>query len=122
YTITSEPGPGTDFQLSLAEKYGREGKTANSHNYANGIMVAQVAVETIRRAKEKGLEITKKSLHDQLNAMNGENAYHPPTTVGPVTYSPTDRAGVDSLQIYVVNKGQFRKVGEPIMSEYVNRP
>ncbi len=121
YTITSEPGPGTDFQLALAKKYGRSEKHANSHNYANGIMVAQVATEVIRRAKEKGLEITKKTLHDEMNAMNGANAYQPPSTVGPVTYSLTDRAGVDSLQIYSVQKGVFRKVGEPITSEYMKK-
>jgi branched-chain amino acid transport system substrate-binding protein len=43
YIVTSEPGPGTDFQLALAKKYGRDEKTANSHNYINGVMVAQVA-------------------------------------------------------------------------------
>ncbi len=121
YTITSEPGPGTDFQLALAKKYSRSDKHANSHNYASGIMVAQVATEVIRRAKEKGLEITKKTLHDEMNAMNGANAYQPPSTVGPVTYSLTDRAGVDSLQIYSVQKGVFRKVGEPITSEYMKK-
>ncbi|SLM30442.1 Amino acid/amide ABC transporter substrate-binding protein, haat family [Desulfamplus magnetovallimortis] len=121
YTITSEPGPGTDFQLSLAKKYGRDDKAANSHNYANGIMVAQVATEVVRRAKEKGLDISKKTLHDELNAMNGDNAYQPPTTVGPVTYSSTDRAGVDSLQIYAVKEGVFRKVGEPITSQYMKK-
>ena len=121
YTITSEPGPGTDFQRSLAKRYARDEKAANSHNYANGVMVAQVAAEVIRRAKEKGFDITKKRLHDELNAMNGDNAYQPPTTVGPVTFSPTDRAGVDTLQIYSVQKGQFRKVGEPISSEYMKK-
>ncbi|MBF0232570.1 MAG: ABC transporter substrate-binding protein [Desulfamplus sp.] len=121
YTITSEPGPGTDAQLELAKKYGRDEKAANSHNYANGIMVAQVTTEVIRRAKEKGLEISRKTLYDELNAMNGDNSYQPPTTVGPVTYSLTDRAGVDSLQIYSVQQGKFRKIGEPITSEYMKK-
>ncbi|MBF0376969.1 MAG: ABC transporter substrate-binding protein [Desulfamplus sp.] len=121
YTITSEPGAGTDAQLSLAKKYGRDDKAANSHNYANGVMVAQVATEVIRRAKEKGLEITKKALYDELNAMNGDKAYQPPTTVGPVTYSATDRAGVDSLQIYSVQQGKFKKIGTPITSEFIKK-
>jgi branched-chain amino acid transport system substrate-binding protein len=56
YIVTSEPGPGTDFQLELAKKYGRDEKTANSHNYINGAMVAQVATECILRAKTKGAE------------------------------------------------------------------
>lgn len=121
YTITSEPGPGTDTQLQLAKKYGRDNRAANSHNYANGIMVAQVTTEVIRRAKEKGLEISRDTLYDQLNAMNGANSYQPPTTVGPVTYSLTDRAGVDSLQIYSVKNGQFRKIGEPMTSEFMKK-
>lgn len=121
YTITSEPGPGTDAQLALAKKYNRDDKAANSHNYANGIMVAQVATEVIRRAKAKGVEITKKALYEELNAMNGDKAYQPPTTVGPVTYSLTDRAGVDSLQIYSVQKGKFKKIGTPITSEFIKK-
>lgn len=121
YTITSEPGAGTDAQLDLAKKYGRDSKAANSHNYANGIMVAQVTTEVIRRAKEKGVEISRKTLYDELNAMNGANGYQPPTTVGAVTYSLTDRAGVDSLQIYSAKSGKFRKIGEPITSEYMKK-
>ncbi|MBI5063043.1 MAG: ABC transporter substrate-binding protein, partial [Desulfatitalea sp.] len=93
YTLTSEPGEGTTFQLMLAKKYGRDDKTANSHNYTNGMMVAQTAVETIRRVKAKGEKVTRESLYAELNAMNGDKAYSPGNTVGPVTYSPTDHAG-----------------------------
>jgi hypothetical protein len=87
YIVTSEPGVGTDAQLALAKKYGRDEKTANSHNYANGVMVAQVAAECILRAKAKGLKITKENLYNEMLAMNGMNAFYPVTTVGPVTYS-----------------------------------
>jgi branched-chain amino acid transport system substrate-binding protein len=118
YTLTSEPGPGTDFQLMLAKKYGRDEKTANSHNYTNGMMVAQVAVETIRRAKANKQKVTRESLYKELNAMNGANSYSPGNTVGPVTYSPTDRAGVDTLQIYSVQGGVFKAVGKPFEPEY----
>jgi branched-chain amino acid transport system substrate-binding protein len=121
YTLTSEPGKGTDFQMMLAKKYNRDEKTANSHNYTNGMMVAQTAVETIRRVKQKGGEVTREALFKELNAMNGDNAYSPGNTVGPVTYSPTDRAGVDSVQIYSVQKGVFRAVGEPFAPEYVEK-
>ena len=96
YIVTSEPGVGTDAQLALAKKYGRDDKTANSHNYANGVMVAQVAAEVILRAKAKGLKINKENLYDEMLAMNGMNAFYPVTTVGPVTYSKTDKAGVDT--------------------------
>lgn len=119
YTLTSEPGEGTAFQLKLAKKYGRDDKTANSHNYTNGMMVAQLAVEAIRRVKAKGAKVTRESLYNELNAMNGANAYSPGNTVGPVTYSPTDHAGVDNLQIYAVKLGVFKAVGKPFAPAYV---
>lgn len=121
YTLTSEPGPGADAQLALAKRYGRDDKTANSHNYANGVMVAQVAFETIRRAKAAGQKITRASLYDQLLNMNGIDAFYPVTTVGPVTYSKTDKAGVDTLQIYRAQNGVFKAVGLPIISEYMSK-
>ncbi len=121
YNLTSEDTDGTKKQLALAKLYGRDAKAANSHNYANGIMVAQVATEAIRRAKAAGLEVTKANLHKMLNGMNGANAYHPYTTVGPVTFSPTDHAGVDMLQIYTVSGGAFKKVGVPLQSAFMNK-
>jgi branched-chain amino acid transport system substrate-binding protein len=121
YIVTSEPGPGTDEQLALAKRYGRDEKAANSHNYANGMMVAQVATEVIRRAKAKGLDVNKKTLYDELQAMNGKNAFFPSTTVGPVTYSETDHAGVDTLQLYVVKDGTFKSVGKPFIPEYTSK-
>ncbi len=119
FNQTSEPGEGTEKQLALAKRYGRDDKAANSHNYAAGIMVAQVAVEAIKRAKAKGLEINRENLFMVLNQMHGDNSYHPYTTMGPVTYSEMDRAGVDMLQIYSVQYGAFKKVGTPIQSEFM---
>ena len=121
YIVTSEPGPGTDFQLALAKKYGRDEKTANSHNYINGAMVAQVASECMVRAKAKGLKVTKENLYNELLAMNGDNAFDTVTTVGPVTYSKTDKAGVDTLQLYAVKNGEFKSVGEPFIPEYTSK-
>jgi len=121
FNLTSEMGDGTTKQLALAKKYGRDDKAANSHNYAAGIMVAQVATETIRRAKAAGLKINKENLYKTLNSMNGNNVYNPYTTIGPVSYSKTDRAGVDMLQIYSVQNGAFKKVGQPMLSEYMQK-
>ncbi len=121
YIITSEPGVGTDAQLALAKNYGRDDKFANSHNYANGIMVAQVATEVILRAKARGKKITKDVLYEELLAMNGLNAFYPVTTVGPVTYSETDKAGVDTLQLYAVKNGAFKAVGKPFIPEYTSK-
>lgn len=118
YTLTSEPGKGTDFQLMLAKKYGRDNKTANSHNYTNGMMVAQLAVETIRRVQARGKKVTRENLYKELNAMHGDKGYSPGNTVGPVTYSPTDHAGVDTLQIYSVQNSVFRAVGKPFIPKF----
>lgn len=112
FTLTSVPGPGTDFQLKLAKTYGRDDQTANSHNYTSGIMVAQIPVEAIKRAKAKG-EVTRDSLYNELNDMNGDKAFDPKTTVGPVSYSATDREGVDAIQLYRAEKGGFKAVGAP---------
>ncbi len=113
YKLMTEAGVGTDAQLALAKRYGRDDKTANSQNYTNGVQVAQIAVETIIRAKAKGKKIDRKALYEELLAMNGYNAYYSLTTVGPITYSKTDRQGVDMLQLYQCLKGVFRPVGMP---------
>ncbi len=118
FTLTSEQSAGTDAQLAMARKYGRDSKTANSHNYTSGIMVMQIAIEAIRRVKAKGMDVGKKSVYKELLQMNGFNAYYPLTTVGPVTFGKDDRAGVDSLQLYVVKKGVFKAVGSPFVSKY----
>lgn len=121
YTLTSVKGEGTDAQLALAKRYGRDDKTANSQNYTNGLQVAQIAVETIRRAKSKGLEINRENLYKELRLMNGYNAYYPLTTVGPVTFSNTDQQGVDNLQLYRVQGGVYHAVGVPFVSEYTKK-
>ena len=119
YKLTSEPGPGTDAQLALAKSCGRDEKTANSQNYTNGIQVTQIAVEAMVRAKAKGKKITRAALYEELLAMHGYNAYYPLTTVGPVTYSKDDRQGVDMLQLYRVEGGVFKPIGQPFTSKYI---
>jgi branched-chain amino acid transport system substrate-binding protein len=121
YKLTSVKGEGTSAQLDLAKRYGRDEKTANSQNYTNGVQVVQIAVELMRRAKSKGKEVTRQSLHEELLAMNGYNAYYPLTTVGPVTYSKTDQQGVDMLQLYRAESGVFQAVGSPFSSEFVKK-
>lgn len=121
YIITNEPSAGATAQLELAKKYKRDDKAANSHNYANGMMVAQVAAEVIKRAKAKGKKITRETLYEELLAMNGDNEFSPGTTVGPVTYSKTDHAGVDTLQLYVVKDGAFKSAGTPFIPEYTEK-
>ena len=121
YIVTNEPSPGATAQLALAKKYNRDEKAANSHNYTNGMMVAQVATEVIKRAKAKGKEINKVTLYEELQAMNGDKAFSPGTTVGPVTYSKTDHTGVDSLQMYAVKEGVFKSVGTPFIPDFTEK-
>lgn len=121
YRLTSAKGPGTDAQLALAKRYGRDKALANSQNYTNGIQVTQIAVEAMRRAKAKGKKVNRQSLYEELLAMNGYNAYYPLTTVGPVSFSKTDREGVDSMQLYHAEGGIFKEVGPPFASEYVKK-
>ncbi len=121
YRLTTAPGPGTDAQLALAKRYGRDDKLANSQNYTNGIQVTQIAVEAMRRVKAKGMKISRATLHEELLSMNGFNAYYPLTTVGPVSFSKNDREGVDTLQLYRAEGGIFREVGAPFSSEFVKK-
>ena len=121
YKLMTAKGPGTDAQLALAKRYGRDDKLANSQNYTNGIMVIQVAVEAMRRVKAKGKKVTRASLHEELLSMNGYNAFYPLTTVGPVSFSKDDREGVDTLQLYVAKDGVFHELGAPFVSEYVQK-
>ena len=121
YIVTNEPSPGATAQLQLAERYGRDEKAANSHNYANGMMVAQVVTELIKRAKAGGGEVTREALHRELLAMNGDRAFFPGTTVGPVTFSATDKAGVDTLQLYVVKDGLFISSGQPFTPVFTDK-
>ncbi|MGD8293420.1 MAG: ABC transporter substrate-binding protein, partial [Desulfobacterales bacterium] len=121
YKMMTAKGPGRDAQFALAKRYGRDEKLAKDANYTNGIMVVQVAVETIRRAKAKGKKITRAALYEELVAMNGFNSFNSLTTVGPVSFSKTDREGVDTLQLYVSKGGLFYEVGAPFVSEYVQK-
>ena len=121
YKLMTATGPGTDAQFALAKRYGRDEKVAMSQNYTNGIMVTQVAVEAMRRAKSKGKKVTRATLYEEMVNMNGYNAYYPLTTVGPVTFSKTDREGVDTLQLYRARKGVFREIGAPFSPEYVKK-
>ena len=121
YKLMTAKGPGTDAQFALAKRYGRVLKVANSQNYTNGIMVVQVAVEAMRRVKTKGKKVTRATLYEEMLGMNGYNAYYPLTTVGPVSFSKTDREGVDTLQLYVAKGGVFSEIGLPFVSEYVQK-
>jgi branched-chain amino acid transport system substrate-binding protein len=83
-------------------------------------MVAQVATECMVRAKAKGQRITKESLYEELLAMNGDNAFIQ-NHGGTGHLFKTDKQGVDTLQLYAVQNGEFKSVGKPFIPEYTGK-
>ncbi len=121
FRLASEESVGSTFVKGMAKKYNRDEKTGNSHNYTSGILVAQIAVEAMVRAKAHGKSVNSASITEELNGMNGANPFNAITTVGPVTFSTTDRSGVDTLQLYKNEGGTFKSENEPFKSKYFNQ-
>lgn len=120
YNLTSENNEGAKKQLELAAKYGRDDKAANSHNYATGILMAQIPTEAIIRAKAAGMEVNSENIYKVLNEMNGAKEFNSFAAVGPVSYSKDDHIGVDLQTIYRAEKGQFKSV-KTLASEYMKK-
>ena len=118
FRLASEQSEGSAFIKSLATTYNRDKKTQESHNYTSGVLVAQIAVEAMKRAKAAGKDISSASITEELNGMNGSSAYFANTTVGPVTFSATDRSGVDTLQLYKNVNGTFLSENKPFQSAF----
>ncbi len=116
YNLTSENNEGAKKQLELAQRYGRDDKAANSHNYGAGILAAQIATEAIKMAKTDRLEVTRENLYIVMQKMN----FNSFVAAGPVTYSPTDRIGVDVQNIYVAQDGVFKKI-QSFESQYIRK-
>ena len=113
---TAEESEGRDKQWALADLYGRSSETANSYLYTHGIMVAQTITEVIKRLKSKNLEVTRSTIKNEIELMNGNNNFMPETTVGPVTFSSSDHTGVNTLQIYNIQENAFKAYGDPFVS------
>ena len=120
YNLTSEDNAKSKKQLELATTYGRDEKAANSHNYAAGILQAQIPTQAILMAKKQGLKVTPANLYKMLNMMHGENAYDSFAAVGPLTYSEKDHVGVDVVNIYKVENGVFKAISS-IQSAYMKK-
>ena len=120
YNLTTEDNDKSKKQLELAKTYGRDDKAANSHNYAAGILQAQIPTQAIIMAKKAGLEVNPENLYKMLQEMNGAKAYDSFAAVGPVSYSKDDRVGVDVVNIYKVDGGVFKAISS-IESEYMKK-
>ncbi len=113
---TSELSIGREKQYELAQMNNRDNETANSMFYTNGILVAQITTEVIKRLLVKGIDITRSSIKSELEMINGENSYSPFSSVGPVNFSATDHVGVNTLQIYQIQDGVFKTYGDAFES------
>lgn len=116
YNLTSEKNKGAQKQLALANKYGRDDKAANSHNYGAGILAAQIATEAIKTVKAADLEVNRKNLYNAMQKME----LYSFVSAGPVDYSNTERVGVDRQNVYLVKDGEFTKI-EAIESKYMKK-
>ncbi len=116
YNLTSEKNEKAKKQLELAERYGRDEKAANSHNYAAGILAAQIATEAIKETKAAGLKINRANIYETMQTLNFDSF----AAAGPVTYSPTERIGVDVQNIYVARDGVFKKI-QSFESQYIQK-
>ncbi len=120
YNLTTEKNDKSQKQIDLAKTYGRDDKAANSHNYAAGILQAQIPTEAIKMAKAAGLKVTPANLYKMLQKMNGKGAFDSFATVGPVSYSNIERIGVDLVNIYKVDGGYFKAISS-IQSEFMKK-
>jgi len=116
YNLTSENNEKAKKQLELAERYGRDEKAANSHNYAAGILAAQIATEAIKETKKAGLKINRENIYKTMQTLHFDSF----AAAGPVTYSPTERIGVDVQNIYVARDGVFKKI-QAFESQYMQK-
>ncbi len=116
YNLTSENNEKAKKQLELAARYERDEKAANSHNYGAGILAAQIATEAIKETKKAGLEVNRKNIYKTMQTLNFESF----AAAGPVTYSDTERIGVDVQNIYVAQGGVFKKI-QSFESKYIQK-
>lgn len=108
------------FQQELGERYGRGEETISDVNYTTGLMQAATFIEAARRAIEAGEEPDAVGINNALLAMNeaGAGAYDAHGFgVGPVSFAEDDRVGVDALELFQVQDGEFVAFSEPFNSE-----
>ena len=108
-----------EFQRELGERYGRGEETISDVNYTTGLLQAATFIEAARRAAEAG-EVSSATIYEQLLAMNeaGAGVYDAHGFgVGPVSYAEDDRVGVDALELFRVENGEFVSFSEPFNSE-----
>jgi branched-chain amino acid transport system substrate-binding protein len=116
YNLTSENNEKAKKQLELAERYDRDEKAANSHNYAAGILAAQIATEAIKETKKAGIKVNRANIYKTMQTLHFDSF----AAAGPITYSPTERIGVDVQNIYIAKDGVFQKI-QSFESQYMQK-
>ncbi len=106
-------------QSEIGQRYGRGADTIADVNYTTGLLQAAIYVEAARRAVAAGEQVSKETIYEHLLQMNadGEGEYPTPFAVGPVTFSDTDRVGVDALHLLEDQGGTFKPISDPYTSE-----
>jgi branched-chain amino acid transport system substrate-binding protein len=117
FYLESEDTPGMALQREIGERYGRNEATIADVNYTTGLLQGAIYVEAARRAAETG-EVTQESMFEALTGMNeaAQGTVDPGFAVGPVSFSETDRIGVDALRLFEVQEGAFVPITEPFNS------
>jgi branched-chain amino acid transport system substrate-binding protein len=119
FVRSDEDAPGMALQREIGERYGRSETTIADVNYTTGLMQVAIYAEAARRVLERGDEVTSATMYEALLAMNddADGAFDPGFAVGPISFSDTDRVGVDALRLLQVQEGEFVAITEPFNSE-----
>ena len=106
------------FQKEIGERYGRSEETITDVNYSTGLLHASIYVEAARRAAEAGGDIDGNAIRAAIYSMNAEagGEFDLGLGVGPVSFSETERLGVDKLHLSQVQDGKWVSVTEPYNS------
>jgi len=117
YYLESEKLPGMELQRQIGERYGRSEDTINEVNYTTGLLQAAIYVEAARRAAEKG-DVTSDTLYQALLDMHdgADGAFDPGFGVGPVSFGPHDRIGIDAMRLIQVQQGAWVPITAPTNS------
>lgn len=106
-------------QREIGERYGRSEETIADVNYTTGLLQTAIYVEAARRAVAAGEGVDKDAIYRHMLMMNAdqEGVFDTPFAVGPVSFSDTDRVGVDALHLLEDQGGRFVSVSEPFQSD-----
>jgi len=119
WTTSFKMAPNIPLQSEIGQRYGRSEETIADVNYSTGLLQAAIYVEAARRAVAAGEAVSKATIYQHMLMMNAdqEGVFQTPFAVGAVSYSQTDRVGVDALHLLQDQGGTFVSISEPFNSD-----